>query len=399
MRRTALPLALTLLSLLLWAFAAGQQSCHPYRDLSCGGYTDHFSHMNTARLFTEVGPAIWRQPLRDHGNPLTEAQIQALPADIRVASPPDMRTFPGWPEGKPFLSSWNAAPRFHPPGDMVLTAPVALLYSFTDLTFAGANRLLVLLFLLYAHIPVLLLLRQALGDPPASPVGVLAGALVYAEVVHWALEGFYEGLLVAPLLLSARALHRGDGLTGLLWFSAAASLHFRAYFFAPWAVYAVVLLLRRRPPSYGRRELLLAAGTAGLALASLGPFALLWPALRAMPVTSRFNLAGPEVSTAGLAPLLVVVAVGALSFAWSRAWLDLAVLGWLTVMLLSLRETYPWDLLTLLSWLVAPVIRRPAERSDGGDERVRQTRLLVLLPVAVLVFGNTLAPAWVSQLL
>ena len=378
--------------MLFWTSVALQQTCHPYRDLSCGGYTDHFSHMNTARLFTEVGPAIWRQPLGEHGRPLTPAEVRALPDDLRSAAAEGMQTFEGWPADKPFVSSWNHNPRFHPPGDLLLTAPVALLYSATGLDFTGANTALIVLFMAYVHVPVLLVLRGALR-PGRTGIGLLAGLLVYAELVHWALEGFYEGLLVAPLLLCARALHRGDGMAGLLWFSAAASLHFRAYFFAPWALYGLFLVLRRGQ-FRGRRAAALAVGTVVLSLASLVPFALLWPSLRALPVTSRVNPSAPDVTIADLVPLLLVVVVAAVALAGARAWLDLAVLGWVTLMLLSVREAYAWDLLSLLCWLVAPVTAGVLH-----PERVRQARMLVLLSVSVLVFGNNLAPAWLSQVL
>ena len=129
-----------------------------------------------------------------------------------------------------------------------------------------------------------------------------------------------------------------------------------------------------------------------LSLASLVPFAMLWPALQAMPITSPLNPSAPAASLADLIPLIVVFVLGAGSFALTRAWLDLAVLAWLEVVLLSLREVYPWDLLTLLTWLVAPVVTgvRPAV--------VRWTRLLVFVAVAVLAFNNELVPRWLTAL-
>src|SRR5581483_8702001 len=63
---------LTVVSLVFWSgwyLLAGPT--HPYGDLDGGVFTDQFSHMNTARLFVAVGPAIWQQPLRDLVIPLT----------------------------------------------------------------------------------------------------------------------------------------------------------------------------------------------------------------------------------------------------------------------------------------------------------------------------------------
>jgi len=386
-------LALTVLSLLVWWTWALQQTCHPFHDLSCGTYTDHFSHMNTGRLFTEVGADIWRKPLRDSGRPLTPQEIAALPDDVRLADPGDLRTFPGWPASKPFYSSWTINPRLHPPGDMLLTAPVALLYSFTSLSLSGANLLLILLFLLYVHIPIYLLFREWRPSRARAPAGMLAAAIIYLELVHWALEGFYEGLVVAPLLLCARAVHRRDGTRGLFWFSLAALLHFRAFFFAPWAVYALYLVASQQEwRRWGRRGAALATGAAVLAAASLAPFALLWSTLHRMPVSNPLNPAEAGFHVFKIAPLVVVLVVAGAAFALSRSWLDLAVLTWLELVVLQLHEALPWDMLTLLAWLAAPILAL-----ESRIPVVRDARLFAVLCLSVLVFHNTLTPDWFTK--
>ena len=386
---------LTLVSLLAWGGWELQNDCHPYRDLSCGKSTDHFSHMNTGRLFMKVGIDIWRKPLRDNGRPLTPAEREALPADLKQANPADVSsTFDGWPADKPFTSSWNFNPRFHPPGDMVLTAPVALLYSVTDLSFRGANLLLVLLFLGYAHIPIYLLLRGMGGRPRLAPAGLLVGAFVYLTVVHWALEGFYESIAIAPLVLSARALVRDRGLHAIAWFALAASLHFRALFFAPLAVFGLYLVIRRREWStWSRRDLGVLAATGVLSAAVLGPFALLWPHLQDIPVTTSISPSADGFSIVGILPFLVILAVGGAAFASARAWLDLIVLGWLAVMLLALHEAYYWDMLILLTWLMAP--HAPAVRRIA---RVQDARIFVVLGISAFVFHTSLTPEWLAQL-
>jgi hypothetical protein len=388
-------LTLTLVSLLAWGSWEARNDCHPYRDLSCGKSTDHFSHMNTGRLFMKVGIDIWREPLNAHGRQLTDAERAALPADLRQANPADIGgTFEGWPADKPFTSSWNFNPRFHPPGDMVLTAPVALLYSFTDLSFSDANLLLILLFLGYAHIPIYLLLRGIGGRPRLGPAGLLVGAFVYLTVVHWALEGFYESVAIAPLVLSARALVRDRGLQAIAWFSLAASLHFRALFFAPLALCGLYLVVRGRQwRSWGRRDLGLVGVTAVLALAVLGPFALLWPHLQDIPITTSISPSTDGFSVVGILPFVVTVAVGAAAFVSARPWLDLAVLCWHAGMLLALHEAYYWDMLTLLAWLMAP--HAPAVRRIG---RVQEARVFVVLAISAFVFHTSLTPEWLAQL-
>jgi hypothetical protein len=386
---------LTLVSLLVWGGWELRNDCHPFRDLSCGKSTDHFSHMNTGRLFMKVGIDIWREPLNSHGRPLTDAERAALPADLQRANPADIGgTFDGWPADKPFVSSWSFNPRFHPPGDMVLTAPVALLYSFTDLSFSGANLLLILLFLGYAHIPIYLLLRGIGGRPRLAPAGLLVAAFVYLTVVHWALDGFYESIAIAPLVLSALALVRDLGLQAIACFSHRAILHFRAVFFAPLALCGLYLVVKGRQwRAWTRRDHGLLAVTAALSVAVLGPFALLWPHLQDIPVTTSISPSADGFSLLGVLPFVVVVVVGAAAFASARAWLDLAVLGWLTVMLLSLHEAYYWDMLTLLAWLMAP--HAPAVRRIA---RVQDARIFVVLGISAFVFHTSLTPEWLAQL-
>ena len=388
-------LALTVLSLLAWWTWALQQTCHPFHDLSCGIYTDHFSHMNTGRLFTEVGIDIWRKPLRENGRPLTDAERAALPADVQKVNPIDIGgTFPGWPADKPFVSSWNFNPRFHPPGDMLLTAPVALLYSFTHLSFSGANLLLILLFLLYVHIPIYLVFRHWGTTRARAPAGLLVGSFVYLVLIHWALEGFYEGLLVAPLLLCARALWRKRGATALLWFSGASVLHFRALFLAPWAAYAVYLVVTQREwRTWGPSGWVGFGLTCLCAAAAIIPFILVWPYLQTIPVSVAVNPTVPNFHVVNLIPFLVVLALGAAAFITARAWLDLAVVSWLGLMCVLLHEAYYWDILTLLAWLLAPIA--------AGMERltrVRDGRILVVLSLSALVFHTTLTPEWLSSL-
>jgi hypothetical protein len=377
----------------LWAWWtwALQQACHPYHDLSCGTYTDHFSHMNTARLFTEVGADIWRRPLEENGRPLTDAERAALPRDIAIANEDAMRTFDGWPSAKPFLSSWSMNPRFHPPGDMLLTAPVALLYGSSDISFSTANLLLILLFILYVHAPIYLILRRWDGGHLQAP-GLLIAAVVYLELIHWALQGFYEGLLVAPLLLCARSLYRRSGTVALFWFSVAALFHFRALFLLPWAIYALYLLVTQREwRVWGRRGQVLASATFVLGLASFVPFVLLWPALTGIEVTAALNPGDPQFQPFKLAPLQVAVVVTVAALASVEAWLDIAVIAWLALMSVVVREAYPWDILTMLAWLLAPIA------AGRAASRVRDARVFAVLCLSVVVFHNALAPEWFAK--
>src|ERR1700682_1710092 len=288
MRDRALLLSLASLAIWIgWELLRGPH--HPYGDLSNGHYTDHFSHLNAARLLPRAGLDIWRKPLTQLLRPLTHEERARLPADVKAAAYPAGEAYfvPGWPADKPLIASLAFNPPFYPPGDALLFAPVALLYHFTQLSFAGANLLALLLLLVYAHVSLYFALRAT----EEEPLRLFTLLIVYFPLVHWTLEGFYDAAILAPLIFCAQQLARGRGIGAILAFCCAAAMHFRAFFFAPWACAALALVLRERQwRSWGARGFAMAAAAGALAIAALVPFALLQPALRALGTSNVLAL-------------------------------------------------------------------------------------------------------------
>ena len=358
--------------------------CHPYADLACGNYTDHFSHMNTARAFTYAGVDIWREPLKDLGRPLTDEEIAALPSDVREAKR-SVRAIPGWPADKPFVSSWSKNPRFHPPGELLVTAPVAATYHLTSLSFADANRLVIALFLVFAHLSLYIFFR-ALREMEAGIVGFLGAFIVYGETIHLTLEGFYEAVIIGPLILSALALRRRDGLAGTAWFTLAVFVHFRALFFLPLFAYGIYLVVTQREWKRWSNRSWIVAGATGLAgVMALGVFVMLWPQLTDIEITNPVNLAvlASDLDITLLYVGMLVLLSAVLFRAGGEA--DLVVLAWMFLLFTLLRESYPWDILTLLAWIGMPIVaRRPT--------LVRDVRIVALLFVALVVFDNESFP-------
>lgn len=377
-----------------WYLLAGPKG--PYGDLSNGIYTDHFSHMNSTRLFARVGIDICRRPLQASVFPLSAPERARLPADLRPESGQAYEVFrmPGAGTAKPFVASWAYIPRLHPPGDLIITAPVAALYEFTSLSFSGANRLLIVLLLLLAHLSLSLIWRTGVSLRRAGTLGMIALVVTYFAVIHWTLEGFYEATILAPLVLSARYLRQGRGLEALVAFSVAANIHFRAYFFAPLAIYAAWLILHDRAwRTWHRREWVLAGVAAALCLISLGVFATVWPAIMSLDPTDDVAVLG-HVDHASVAIVVGTVALLIGVFVWCRSWLDVAIAAWLGLTVLLLRQTWEWDVVTLLAWLAFPL----AASRASWIPLVRDARLLGALVLGTVVFQDAtlLAPTWLQ---
>lgn len=384
-RRRAL--LLTLASLAGWlGWEVLRRPHHPYGDLTGGHYTDHLSHLNAARLLPRAGLDLWRKPLTALLRPLTLEERARLPDDVKSAAYPRGEAYfvPGWPADKPMIASWSFNPRFYPPGDAVLFAPVALLYHFTSLSFARANLLALCLLLIYAHLSLYLLHRATEGEP----LRALTLLIAYFPIIHWTLEGFYDGALLAPLIACALLLGQRRGIAALFAFCVAASIHFRAFFYAPWAIAAAILVLRERQwRSWAARGWAMAAGCGLLSIAALVPFAILQPALGSLGYTNAAALHQMRPEALVLAAIACVASILLLR---ARSWLELATLVWMTAMLFSLHQAEQWHAVVLLAWLCAP--------AAGSDVALAvQARLWFVLGATAVVFRDSPVPTWLAQ--
>ena len=358
------------------------RSSHPWADLTGGKFSDHISHLNAARYFPRAGLAEWRTPLQSLQPRLTQAEQGALPPDIVECTDGCLFHVDGWPAQKPLQQAWAKVVRFYPPGVLLLVAPLAALYHFTAISSHAINRLLIVLFLAGACAGLFLALECATDEWGAACAAVGASA-----VLHWTLEGFYDGALLLPLLLCARFLEQRRGLAALLAFSVALLLHFRALYYAPWAIAAAVMAWREQKLTARDRPLVVAAFCC--LAASGGVLLLVLPGLLRFSwdlsplLVSRDHLDPQSLAAAG-----AVAAVALAVFAWAGAGLDAAVLGCLALLLTQVRQSYPWYTVALVPWLCAPT----------RDFRVRAALLAVFVFLALQVHHDSLRPRWLLQL-
>ena len=384
-------LAMTLISLIGWSVWNGLRKFdHPWGDLSRGKFTDHFSHMNAARVFPIVGHDLWRIPIAKQFRLLTSDELAKTPADVRSGASLTGGVFyvPGWPEDKPLAISWSSKTRMYPPGDMLVVAPIAALYHYTSLSLTGACRMLLGWFLVLAHIALFFFFLTYFEDKRTG-IDWLGCFLVYSQVIYWTLEGFYDPVAMVPMILCARYLARRRGMAAGVAYCAGAFLHFRVFFQAPWALYAAWIMLRdkfwRRIQLRDVLPIAIAAMCAGI---SLCVFWLDWDSLGNVAINNPLRNAYGAVNKPMIWNFKVVLIACAAALLVARAWFDLISLAWLALILFSLREFYVWHLLISMSWIVAPT-KRPM---------VRGVRIAFLFSAITILFNDTFVPTWLGML-
>jgi hypothetical protein len=383
--------------IVLFSFAACsawevfRPNAHPFGDLSNGKMTDHLSHMNCARLFPRVGMDLWRKPVSRMFNELTPDERNKLPDDVKVGGSYSggIYNVPGWPANKPLVVNWSHRRRCYPPGDIVLFSPIAVLYHWTALSATWANRLAILLCLLFAHGAIYLFIRLFLDKATADPSMALITVLIfYAFSVYWALQGFYDSAAVIPILLCGRYLVLNRGVDALLAFCVAAAIHFRTFFLAPLSLYATWTILRDRqwrtwqPRDWGK-----IVTAASLAMVSLYVFTLVWPTISTADFHNPANLWQPAPRYGFLCLTAVLWMYLAFAFASIGAWMDCFIMVWLSLMFGSAREAFEWHILIPMSWMGLPIMITGNENPKTVMV-VRDLRLAVLLFIAFAVCGN-----------
>lgn len=371
---------------------------HPWGDLSRGSFTDHFSHMNAARAFARIGPEIYKRGPKDVYPSPDPALYLRLPPDVRYGGSwtGGIYAVPGFRWDKPWVTSWSDRPRLYPPGDLLLVSPVAALYDLTDTSLAEACSLLIMLFLVYTHVSLYVGFRFVAPLLRLStPVLWLSVVLLYLEAVHWALEGFYDFAVGAPLFFCLRYLKERRAIAAALAYCVAAFCHFRVFFLAPLSLYALWIFVEDRQwRGLRKRDWAALVAIVVLSVTTLWVFKVLYPFLKTMPITNPIHPAFWPVSKEATLWFLAVSAIALAIMAYAGAWVDAAILLWMGGMMLVLREAQPWHVLVLLVWLLAP----PFYARTDGAEAVRLSRLLMLAFGAIWMLRSHLWPTWMSML-
>jgi hypothetical protein len=388
-------LAACLVSFVVWAaWEMVRPGVHPFGDLQNGIYSDHVAHMNIARVFPKAGLELWRTPIREIFPALTAEETAALPSDVRVGGSETGGIYrvPGWPRNKPLVANWTLQPRLYPPGELLLFAPAALLYHFTDIPARWMNRLLIVFCLALAHAAFFFFIRTYLSNAERNgPVDVLVLFLFWSNAVYCSLNGFYDMAAVIPLLLCGCYLVERRGAAAITAFCAAAALHFRAFFFAPLLIMALWMVIRDRQwKTWRAPQFTMMTVSMIMGAASLCTFFLVWPSFIEQEVNNIIRLDDSSGGAPALTVFLIIWSIAAAIFVRARAWIDLIILIWFAVMLTGIRQTFEWHICIPLVWLGLPVFFAEAQRVP----LVRGVRVFAFLFMSVFIFRNTLMPVW-----
>jgi hypothetical protein len=373
----------------LWWWAASASSTS-HRATLTGFGTDHHSHWGTVLLFARRGLEIYRRPVRD------------LCADATGVATRDQawvdreRNALCWVEGfdRPLAINWQDHPRPYPPGHLAFFLPEALVYRFGAWTFGATNRLAVWQMTLAAHLAAVLFALLLRGRTEGA-VPIVAAAFAYLELLHWALEGFYDAAGIACILWSLLALARRRPTQALLAYCLAVSLHLRALWYLPIAAVAAARIWRGEAavpsesvhgaPTFERGRKTMLAAAAVLLVSAGVSLSLLLSHLSAFDANNPLRGPGATRWSAQIVGFVLATALFAGCALHHRSRLLLACLVASGVFFVSTVQVQWWHSLWLLPMLLIGVTdhgRRPATDLVA-------TGLVWYLILSRALFGNS----------
>jgi hypothetical protein len=232
-----------------------------FGDLS-DNFTDHLHHAHATWLFLHRGLDLYRLPMRD------------LWASVPYPHPTDQ---------------WGHMPMVYPPGVFAVFLPTALLGAAMKMSTPTFGAVGVLYTLLLAHLALAAVWRTLLELPAtARPFAPFVAWLAWLVLVRLGVQGFFDPLWIGCGALCILALRRDRPDRALLWFAAAAFVHFRAAMLAPVALLALWRAVHGKAPRDWPWGPL--AASALSCLLACGTFLLLYPA------TAAHRLAHPPVT-------------------------------------------------------------------------------------------------------
>jgi hypothetical protein len=356
-----------------------------------GRYSDHYANWGSVALFAEHGFEIYKKPLSELCPPPSQSDLD----QANVNHIPDSSICPIY--GKIFrrtvFINWPQYPRPYPPGFAIFFAPEALLFSLTELSFSNVNLITIMHFVFFAHIAFLVFLLCAFFENIAgkwkckpNPVwGFFILPFIFVELLSWSFQGQYDAVAVLFVVLSIWFAKRKEPVNGILAFSVAFFLHFRAIWWVP-VIFFGFIRKHSRPVNLINIGLKLMLSLI-LLLSSLYVFYLLQPALHSYPVSNpqHFSLILEEPIKRIFA-FYVPTALILIFLAWSKSKYVYVGIIWQATMILQTPEVHEWHRLFLL-----PVFALCTLEDENTQHSVLLAAFMYyILEITVIFGGNPL---------
>lgn len=358
--------------------------------------TDHYSHWGSAVLFLEKGFDIYRHPIRELCLPTSPADMAF--AEAHGLNKDDVCTTTLQPrDGRPVLINWNIYPRPYPPGVLLYSAPEALLFLWTNVSFASITLFSVLKYLFFAHLAfgAFIVCFFAKGTSKGATtltfdpfVGFVVLPMIAATLLLWSFNGVYDPVAILCVVLSVMCQQRKRPQYAILFLAAAIFLHFRALW---WGMLFLPYVGSSSRTSLKKPGVFIPLAIGALLLAvGLYSFILDLPALRTFSASNPYyppNIVAEP--TRKLFFFILPASAILVGLAQLRCWTLLTAVAWHLFMLFNSPETRGWHLMFVLPIFAIAMLEKQ-------EKRLHALAICfgLFLLEGVMVFGSPFPMAW-----
>lgn len=212
------PLILFLLvSFLFWIVIV---SINPFPTASLEGtYTDHLNYETAAWFFLQKGFDVFRTPLGE------------LVQNCHALHP---------------HATWGELPYDKTLGNLLFFMPFGAINNLGILPEAVANKLLVCLLILIAHIAIYYFVDELRNRHATLAIKATLSTIFYLSLLHWSANGLSDTISILFIILTIRFLREKRNILGLLCYVMSVFMHYRALYLFPLGIYALVNLYKER---------------------------------------------------------------------------------------------------------------------------------------------------------
>jgi uncharacterized membrane protein YiaA len=270
--------------------------------------------------------------------------------------------------------AWGQMARPYPPGVFAVFAPTTLVARTIPMGKPAFGALSIVWLLILTHVGFLAVFRLLDRASPGSRL--IVGGIMWAVLLHLALQGFYDPVWICCGAALVGALRDDRPDTALRWFAVAALLSFRAVTLAPLGLWALWRAIGdKQPRAWPWRSLALAGAAT---LVTIACFVLVCPGTAARRAGAPSVLALAEKGE--FVAVLVITAVAAIASIRLRDPVmaaTMAIVGALALIDLGVYRGY-WHHASIATVALLASLAREDDRSG-----VRR-QLAVLLLVAIV---------------